>query len=729
MSAISLAEQDNPRESLTPDSYSPIFEDLSLPKGLEGLRSLVVNMYWTWDTKTRRVFERIDKKSWDMLNQNPLMLLRKVDQKRLDEIATDATFLSELAEALERQKRYLSKRTWFESTHSSQNHRVIAYFSAEFGFAECFKMYSGGLGILSGDHLKSASDLGLPLVGVGLFYNRGYFSQSIDESGWQVESYPENIPNDLPCTPVLSKSNERLTVRVPIGSRKVRIRAWKISVGRIPLYLLDSNLPEFNSREDCEITASLYGGDSETRIKQELVLGFGGTRLLSSLGISPSVYHMNEGHAAFATLERIRQIMEESRVSFSEAKLRAKEGNVFTTHTPVPAGIDVFEPGRIADYLSWYCDETGLSVEDLLDLGRDGGYGFNMAVLAIKLSRNINAVSKLHREVAQRIWSGLFAEHKENARIDCVTNGIHIPSWISDEMAELYQKHFGADWAENTYSEEMWSRVEDIPDELLWQVRSDSRAKLVEFIRNKFSLPGFRFAKESILNEQALTIGFSRRFATYKRANLILRNRERLQRLLGNEDRPVQFVFSGKAHPRDHEAKLIIQEIVNYSKSDSSRCRVIFLQEYDIALAKKLMSGVDVWLNNPRRPQEACGTSGMKTLANGALNLSVLDGWWAEAYSPELGWEVGDGTELWDHREQDEKDAESLYNALETRVIPEFYDREGGIPKKWVQKMKKSISSLSPRFSTRRMVMEYSSKFYLTDEPGHSETSATPRTV
>ncbi|MGI0079847.1 MAG: alpha-glucan family phosphorylase, partial [Nitrososphaerales archaeon] len=671
----------------------------------------------------RRIFERIDQAAWDGLGHNPILLLRNMGRARLQELASSSDFKSAVAEARDDQRSYLHQKegTWFARTYGVlQKECLIAYFSAEFGFAECFKIYSGGLGILSGDHLKSASDLGIPLVGVGLFYKRGYFSQGIDPHGWQTESYPENNPGNLPCKPVLEKdSQEPLIISIPMEERQVRVRAWKASIGRVSLLLLDSDVPGLNSREDCEITGELYGGDSETRIKQEMILGFGGTKLLRALGISPTVFHMNEGHAAFVTLERIRETIESSNgsVSFAEARNLTGSSNVFTTHTPVPAGIDVFDEDKMDRYLSWYCKKTGISHRELLDLGRErDSQEFNMATLAIRLSGGTNAVSKLHREVAQKIWENLLAAGDESmglsSRIDCVTNGIHIPSWISDQMAEIFEEYIGSDWTENTEDDEIWSRVKNIPDLRLWEARCEARADLIEYIRNEFSFSGHRASSGSILDPKALTIGFSRRFATYKRANLILRDKERLARMLNDSARPVQFIFSGKSHPRDHEAKKIIQEIVHFAKSEISNGRLIFLQDYDIYVARRLVSGVDLWLNNPRRPHEACGTSGMKALPNGVLNLSVLDGWWAEAYSSGLGWAIGEGAELADHREQDRLDAESLYEVLEKEVIPEFYEREDGIPRRWMERMKLSISTLSPKFNTGRMLMEYSQKLY-----------------
>ncbi len=682
-------------------------------------------MYWTWNRRIRRIFESVDHAAWDGLGHNPVLLLQHMSKTRLEELARDSSFATILMEAHEEQRKYLheTEGTWFERNYGVlQKKSLVAYFSAEFGFAECFKIYSGGLGILSGDHLKSASDLGIPLVGIGLFYKRGYFSQGVDQSGWQTESYPENNPQELPCEPVIGgDSNEPFIISVPIEERQVRIRAWKVSIGRASLYLLDSNLPGLNSREDCEITAELYGGDHDTRIKQEIILGFGGAILLRALGISPTIFHMNEGHAAFVTLERIRELVEDKGISFSEARNITKQGNIFTTHTPVPAGIDVFQQDMVTRYLSWYCKKTGISNQELLDLGRDGGsHGFNMAILAIRLSREVNAVSNLHREVAAKLWAHLLSgEHtkKEPTReIECVTNGIHIPSWVSDEMADIYDEYLCPIWIERTNEEEMWSKANSIPSQVLWNARTGARAGLVDFVRSRYSLAGYHAQSSSILDPNALTIGFARRFATYKRANLILADKERLSKLLRDSSHPVQFVFAGKAHPRDHEAKLLIQQLVHFARSEASYGKVVFIPDYDISLARKLVSGVDVWLNNPRRPHEACGTSGMKIVPNGVLNLSILDGWWAEAYSPECGWAIGSGSELHSHHDQDRVDSDSLYKILENEVIPEFYERENGLPRKWIERVKRSIATLSPKFNTRRMLVEYSKRFYFRED-------------
>ena len=687
-----------------------------------------------WNQKVKQIFERLDQAAWDGLGHNPVLLLQSVSETRLLELASNNEFVSKLSEAYEIQRKYLHDKedTWFHKTYGilNRNH-LVAYFSAEFGIAECLHTYSGGLGILSGDHLKSASDLGIPLVGVGLFYKRGYFSQTINHDGWQVETYPENVPNELPIEPVLDQSsNEPLIISVPIEERQVRVRAWQVSVGRVSLVLLDTNLPGLNSKEDCEITAELYGGDVHTRIKQELILGFGGAKILKALGLKPTIYHMNEGHAAFVILERIKEIMEEGPgITFSEAKNLVKQSGLFTTHTPVPAGIDSFENSLLERYIAWYPKKLGIDPRHVLELGHEDEHShrFNMAVFAIKLSSNVNTVSKLHQQVARKMWSHVFAEIEKssdigstltqiepsNKRTDelySVTNGIHTLSWISNSFAEVYDEYLGREWRDKLESPDIWARVRDIPNDVLWNAHLKQKAHLIESIQARFPIG---YGK---LDQRSLTIGFARRFATYKRAALFLSDKERLKKLLCNQERPVQFIFAGKAHPRDHEGKKLIQEIINYAKSEDCCARLVFLPDYDISVARLMVSGVDLWLNNPQRPLEACGTSGMKALVNGVLNFSVLDGWWDEAYTRECGWAIGSGQELQNHHEQISEDSKSLYSTLENEIVPEFYLRENDIPKSWLEKMKHSISTLAPRFTTSRMVIEYAERFYFQEE-------------
>ena len=691
-----------------------------LPENLQALQPLSRNLYWVWNRGIRKIFEEIDLAAWDGLGHNPVILLQRISAARFAELSSNQEFVSKVAHLYEVQRQYIHEKenTWYQKTFGIlERNELVAYFSAEFGLAECLRTYSGGLGILSGDHLKSASDLGIPMVGIGLFYKRGYFSQQIDQEGWQIETYPENNPSELPVESVMDRnSNEPLVVSVPIEDRQVRVRAWKAAVGRTTLLLLDTNLPGLNSKEDCEITAELYGGDTHTRIKQEMILGFGGAKIIRALDMHPSIFHMNEGHAAFVILERIREIIEEDKpgTSFTDATEIAKESNLFTTHTPVAAGIDIFENSLTERYLSWYCKKIGISPNELLELGHEypDSSVFNMAVFAIRMSAHVNAVSKLHRRVASRLWKYVIDDLDLQNNLGSVTNGIHTLSWVSDAFADLYDQFLGPAWKNDTSNAEAWTEAKNIPSQSLWETHKIQKTRLIEFIRRNFSFAGYNAPVERILDPTALTIGFARRFATYKRASLILNDKERLLRLLRNKDRPIQLVFAGKAHPRDHEAKKLIQEILNFAKNEADG-RIVFLPDYDISTARHMVQGVDIWLNNPERPLEACGTSGMKALPNGVLNFSILDGWWDEAHSSESGWTINPLEHFEDHNKQSKADADALYFTLENEIIPEFYDRNGnGVPMSWVEKMKHSISTLTPRFTTSRMVEEYARNFY-----------------
>jgi glycogen phosphorylase len=705
-----------------------------LPSEIQELEALSKNFYWVWNRSTRKIFEEIDSKLWEATGHNPVILLQRVPRARLEDLAKSPEFTSKINKACANLVEYRSKgflNTWYQRNYSPSSEQLVAYFSAEFGITECLKIYSGGLGILAGDHLKSASDLGIPLVGVGLFYRNGYFSQQVTSDGWQIENYPENIPPELPLELVRTpNSNDTLIISVPINARQIRIRAWRAEVGRIPLLLIDSNLPDLNSKEDCEVTSQLYGGDIQTRIQQEILLGMGGAKLLEALGFSPTIYHMNEGHAAFVILERIRRMIEDpsNPISFEEAKARVSQANVFTTHTPVSAGIDVFDRSLIEKYLGWYCARIGINLDTLMEMGHDGpshGAGFNMAVFALKYSDKANAVSRLHRTVATKLWKDVLDKKKSGVsdlpdpEIQYVTNGIHTPSWISDSFANLYDQYLGKNWMESIDDPAVWAKVDEIPDELIWRIHCAEKSRLIEYAFDRATHENGNSEGRN-LSRDALTIGFGRRFATYKRASLLLHERDKLSRLLRSNSRPVQFIFAGKAHPRDHEGKRVIQEIINFAKSAEGNGRIVFLADYDISTARRLLQGVDVWLNNPRKPLEACGTSGMKAISNGVLNFSVLDGWWDEAYSSETGWAIGDVStkiprHIVDHLSEsnDKADAESLYNVLENQIMTEFFDKnENGLPTKWIARMKRSIIKDSVRFNTRRMVIEYAKLIY-----------------
>jgi starch phosphorylase len=766
------------------EAKNKIATSIKFPENIQSLLPLAQNMYWVWNRRIRQIFEKIDSAAWEALEYNPIALLAsETGRSRLEVLSRDESFVESVSAAYTSLGQYLDdvRSTWFNRNYGIfKRDFLIAYFSMEFALAPCLKTYSGGLGVLSGDHLKSASDLGIPLVAVGLFYRRGYFSQSISEEGWQIESYLENDPLSLPLEPVLSRDSkdEPLVISIPIAERQIALRAWRASVGRVSLYLLDSNVPELNSKEDCEITAELYGGDLETRIKQELVLGVGGARLLSALGFRPSLYHINEGHSAFVSLARLWEIMENSdrRLSLPEAIEIVRASTLFTTHTPVPAGIDVFPRELIEKYLSSLCTRIGMNVDELFSLGRWSNHdndiaspncvgsssssnnnkdnpGFNMAVLALRFARNLNAVSMRHAMVTTTNWRSIleserlarratlpnhFADrfhvesrvtkdgHKENGEFEVpwVTNGVHIESWVSDSMAELLDEYVGPAWITEPWASEFWASFREVPDELLWTMRCNERKNLIDLLK-----PNPRIGRSlscvsgDALDPNALTIGFARRFATYKRANLILQDPQRLSKILRDAERPVQIIFAGKAHPRDTEGKKVIQQIINFAKSELANRKVTFVCDYGLKLAKSLVSGVDVWLNNPRRPLEACGTSGMKAAINGVLNLSVMDGWWEEGFSPDIGWAIGSIETLsCEYDKQDILDAESLYEILENQVIPEFYERdEQGIPRKWVRKMKNSIARIAPQFNTHRMVIEYLKHLYLGKENHFAE--------
>jgi starch phosphorylase len=696
--------------------------EASLPAPLVRLRDLAFNLRWTWDGECIDLFRRIDRDAWERTYHNPLKLLGEVTQERLHRLAEDAGFLAHLERALSRLDEYLGAELWYQRQYPAAPANTTAYFSAEFGITESLPIYSGGLGILAGDHLKSASDLGIPLVAVGLLYQRGYFRQYLNADGWQQELYVPNDFHNMAIQPVAGKGGAPLTIEVEYPGRIVRAQIWCAQVGRVPLYLLDTNLPA-NSAADRNITGELYGGDMEHRIQQEILLGIGGIRALSALSIEPIVCHMNEGHSAFLALERARLLMKAQRLAFHEAWEAVAAGTVFTTHTPVPAGIDVFPAELIDRYLSSYYRDLGLSREAFLALGEERpGSGFSMAVLGLRLATQANGVSKLHSQVSRKMWRGLWPQLPfSEIPVKAVTNGIHYRSWISREMAELYDRYLGTDWQDDPASEQIWKRVEEIPDEELWRTHERRRAKLIAQVRSRLrqqlerrgaSDTEIRQSTE-IFDSRALTIGFARRFATYKRATLLWRDVDRLARILANAEQPVQIIYAGKAHPRDHAGKEFIRQIVHLSRLEGLRHRVAFIEEYDICLARYLVQGVDVWLNTPRRPLEASGTSGMKAAANAVLNLSVLDGWWDEAYASDCGWAIGQGEEYEDSNYQDEVESQALYHLLEKEVVPAFYRRgAGGLPRDWIKLMKSSLRRIAPFFNTSRMVRQYTEECY-----------------
>lgn len=696
-----------------------------LPEQLQPLLRIGMNMWYTWNPDLPRVFQAVDPDLWEECGHNPILLLANLSPERKNEILGDSSFLERIREAERAFDEYTSNpRAYSFNLEKPIDYRV-AYFSMEFGLNECLPIYSGGLGLLAGDHLKSASNLGLPLIGIGLLYQKGYFKQYLNIDGWQQESYPDNDWYNLPVSPVLDRSGSHVFCHLDIADRKVKVLLWKVQVGRIPLYLLDTNDPG-NTETSRKITAELYGGNIEMRIQQEMVLGIGGARALHLLGLWPFVYHLNEGHAAFAALERIRQSMTTYKVPFEVALEAVAASTVFTTHTPVPAGIDHFPPDLVERYFRTYAQSMGMSVKDILSLGRekpeDDRSSLSMAVLALRLSRGVNAVSELHSRVSRKMWVRLWpGVDEQDIPIGYVTNGVHIPSYLSKEMADLYARYLGEGWVEDPDNKKIWPRVYNIPHDELWHVHETRRERLVAFCRRRLSAQirsgggsalDMRRARE-VLNSEALTVGFARRFAPYKRAGLLFKDPERLLAIVSDKRRPVQFIFAGKAHPMDHEGKELIKRVVHQSRSEGFRRKLVYLEDYDINVARYLVQGVDVWLNTPRRPNEACGTSGMKAAANGALNLSVLDGWWPEAYDGTNGWAIGNGEDYDDPEYQDRVEANMVYELLEKEVVPLFFDRgPDGLPHRWIERMQNSMARICERFNSHRMIEEYIDDYY-----------------
>ncbi|WP_129124834.1 alpha-glucan family phosphorylase [Geomonas oryzae] len=695
----------------------------SLPKELTGLQRIAYNLWWTWEPEAIGLFKRLDPELWRTTRHNPLEMLGSLQQATYESLMLDEGFMSHLCHVEERLGEYLATRTWYE--RHGNPHARIAYFSMEFGLHESLPVYSGGLGILAGDHLKSASDLGLPLVGVGLLYRQGYFRQYLNLEGWQQEIYPENDFYNLPLTLERDADGNPLSFEVEYPGRPVRVQIWRVIVGRVRLFLLDTNLEE-NAPADREITTRLYGGDQEMRIRQEILLGIGGVRALRLLGVEPNVCHMNEGHAAFLALERIRLLMEERSLTFGEAMEAVRGGNVFTTHTPVEAGIDHFPPELLERYLGQYYRRLGLSREQFLALGMQNhgrsNENFCMAVLAMKLSVHSNGVSELHGMVSRRMWADVWPDlPEEQLPLTYVTNGVHQKSWLSEEMSGLLTRYLGTRWIEQS-DDALWRKVSRIPDAELWRTHRRGTERLVDYARHSLKTQLQKLdasTKEidragDVLDPEILTIGFARRFATYKRGTLLLHDKERLDRILNHPERPVQIVFAGKAHPADHQGKELIRQIVQLSKEEKFRRRILFLEDYDISVARRLVQGVDVWLNTPLRPLEASGTSGMKAAFNGGLNMSILDGWWCEGYRGNNGWAIGRGEVYDDLTYQNEVESRAIYDLLEKEIVPLFYNRgSDGVPRGWTAFMKTSMETLCPVFSTHRMVQEYARRCYL----------------
>ncbi len=698
----------------------------ALPEPLEPLRSIAYNLWWSWNPAATDLFRRLDFDLWDVVGHNPVAMLAQIEQQKLEQAAADDAYMAQLCRVVDSFYIYMNGRKWFDEKYPDQSERVIAYFSAEFGLHECMPIYSGGLGILAGDHLKSASDMGIPLVAVGLMYRQGYFTQQLSEDGWQLESYPSYDFHQWPVTLQRDSDGKPLRVGVRLGSQQVLLQVWLAQVGRVRLFLLDADIAE-NAPEMRSITSRLYGGNERTRIRQEIVLGIGGLRALQALDVHPHICHMNEGHAAFLALERIRYAMKDLGLGYREAREAMVGGHIFTTHTPVPAGIDRFPPGLVLEHLSWIAEELGMSHDDLISLGRehidDSDSAFCMPILALRLAFYSNGVSKLHGDVARGMWQSYWpGVPREEVPITHITNGIHTRSWVSGPMNELLEQYLGPSWAEATEEDPSWNRIDEIPDAELWRVHVRRRERMIAQIRRRLheqlkargAPPAEIRAADEVLDPEALTIGFARRFAPYKRATLLFRDVERLKRLLAKRETPVQFVFAGKAHPADKAGKELIKQISAICLQPEFRRKVVFLENYDIALGRILVQGVDVWLNNPLRLHEASGTSGMKLAPNGGLNLSCLDGWWPEAYNGINGWAIGDGRVYDDLGYQDHVEAESLFNLLEREVIPLFYRRkEDDLPRKWIGRVKDAMRTITPFFGTNRMLREYAEKLYL----------------
>ncbi len=697
----------------------------ALPEPLEPLRQLAYNLWWTWTPGAIDLFRRLDPDLWEELGHNPVALLWRIDQERLTEAAADKAYVSLLTRVADQFYIYRHSRTWFDEHYPQRKHEVIAYFSAEFGLHECLPIYSGGLGVLAGDHLKSASDLGIPLVALGLMYRSGYFIQELTEDGWQLERYPHYDFHQWPVSPVRDSDERQLRVAVKMDANQTcYAQIWRVGVGRVTLYLLDCDVPE-NRPEMRAITSRLYGGDNDLRIQQEILLGIGGLRALRAVGVEPTVCHMNEGHAAFLALERIRSAMTEHKLSYAEALEAVSGGNVFTTHTPVPAGIDRFDAGLVERRLGWMADELGITHGELLALGREGHDAlgaFNMPNLALRTSYRNNGVSRLHGDVSRGMWQSCWPEvPRQEIPIGHVTNGVHLQYWTSPQMADLLDQYLGPAWFDEPDDPDVWRRISEIPDTELWRVHERRRERMIASVRQRLRAqlgrrgapqPEIRAAEE-VLDPDALTIGFARRFAPYKRATLLFRNLDRLRGILASKERPVQFVFAGKAHPADSAGKELIKEVAALCNRPEFRRRIVFLENYDMGMARVMVRGVDIWLNNPLHTHEASGTSGMKVPPNGGLNLSCLDGWWPEAYNGENGWAIGDGRLFEDLGYQDHVESEALYNLLEREIVPMFYERSADdVPRRWIARVKDSMRTICPVFNTHRMLKEYNKNFY-----------------
>ena len=699
----------------------------ALPRALERLPELGLNLMWSWNHSLRALFRRLDPVQWKTSNHNPILMLGRVSQETLERAAADPRYVALYRRSCEIMDAYVQAPS--PRVETSGARLLIAYFSMEYGLLDCMPIYSGGLGVLSGDHLKAASDAKMPLVGVGLLYQTGYLSQHLDPDGWQQERVIVNDFYSLPISPVTYPDGTPMLVEVMLAGVNVFVKVWRIDVGRAKLYLLDTNIPENLDSGHRDITSQLYGGDLHKRIRQEIVLGIGGVRALTALGYEPTVYHMNEGHSAFLALERIRVLMATHSLNFAEALEASHTNNVFTTHTSVPAGIDLFDAGLMHQYFSEFCSEAGIPFEQLLGLGRfhphDPNEPFSMAVAAFKTSSYRNAVSLLHRTISQRMWEGLWPSLPVwEVPITSVTNGVHVASWINGDFASLYDQYLAPDWRDGHGDPKMWEQIREIPLGELWEAHRRRKRQMVAFVQERAAASAVaRRAPASevnrlqeVLNPEALTIGFARRFATYKRATLLFRDSDRLKKILSHPTRPVQIVIAGKAHPLDTPGKSLIREIVHHSRQAELQGHIVFVEDYSIQVARELVGGVDVWLNTPRRGEEACGTSGMKAGINGVLNLSVLDGWFDEAEKESEGWAIGDREPY--SPERDDAHAAGLYSILEDEIVPLYYEhREQGVPVEWMERVTRSLEYVSSQFNCQRMVQQYLEQLY---EPSHA---------
>lgn len=697
-----------------------------LPESINRLGEMAYNLWWVWNPDAQKLFSMVDVVLWNQLAHNPISFLKRVKRSKLNAAVNNPEYMRRYSEITQAFDHHMNREdTWFDQTYPDLKNNQIAYFSFEYGLHESLPVYAGGLGVLSGDHLKEASDLGLPLIAVGFVYHQGYFVQSITEDGWQeTRDYYLDFA-EMPITALNNADGSPLMITVNLAGRDVYARIWQVQVGRIPLYLLDTNV-EQNSNTDRNLTARLYSNDPEVRISQEILLGVGGVRVLRSLDYKPTVWHMNEGHSAFLTLERVRELVAVG-LPFDKAVEQVKQNNVFTTHTPVPAGNDQFPIWLVEKYFSQYLGKLEISLDQFINLAKHEqpwGETFSMPVLALHLSNQCNAVSELHCEVSRKMWSFLWPEKSlDEIPISYVTNGVHVGTFLARRINDLYDQYLGLDWSEHADDPELWKKIDNIPDEELWEVRRHLKRKLLMFAnrraRSRWLSQSFHpvqvIAGGSMLDPYSLTIGFARRFATYKRGYLIMRDFDRLLRIINNADMPVQVVFAGKAHPADESGKLIIQQVYRAVKDARTGGRLAFLEDYDINVARHMVQGVDVWLNTPRRPNEASGTSGMKAAINGTLNFSILDGWWQEGYDGTNGWAIGDNTEYNDPNKQDDADASSLYDTLENQIIPLYYSGRSGdnMSHDWMKWVKASMRTLTPQFCTKRMVKEYVNELYM----------------